>query len=111
MRRMHKEAEADGPHQGPAAARVDCHLEAKGAPPPPRGPEGATDAVGEGSQQQGAQPRPWRAPDGRQHGAGPSSAAGRESESHVLAMLPEDAQYRARRRRELDELMRREVAF
>lgn len=68
-------------------------------PPRDLGPESS--ARGESSRQPGEQTRPWTAPDGRQDGA----------ESHVLAMLPEDAQYRTRRRRELDELMRREVAF
>lgn len=68
---------------------------------PPRDPGPGSNARGESSRQPREQTRPWTAPDGRQDGA----------ESHVLAMLPEDAQYRTRRRRELDELMRREVAF
>lgn len=76
---------------------------------PPRDPEPETNAASESSREPGGQARPRRAPDGRQDGAGPSSAAG--TESHVLDMLPEDAQYRTRRRRELDELMRREVTF
>lgn len=76
---------------------------------PPRDSEPETNASGESSREPGEQTRPSTAPDGRQDGAGPSSPVG--AESHVLAMLPEDAQYRTRRRRELDELMRREVVF
>lgn len=66
-------------------------------------------AGGEVSQEPGDQSLSRTAPNGRQDGAGPSSVVG--TESHVLAMLPEDAQRRTRRRRELDELMRREVTF
>lgn len=76
---------------------------------PPRDPRQETNAGGEVSQEPGEQPRPWSASDGQQGGAGPSRPIG--AESHVLAMLPEDAQHRTRRRRELDELMRREVTF
>lgn len=52
------------------------------------------DTRGEGSQERGGQPRPWSASTGRQDGPGPRSA-----------------EYRARRRRDLDELMRRQVMF
>lgn len=76
---------------------------------PPGDPQPETNAAGESSREPGQPARPWRAYDGRQDGAGPSSSAG--TGSHVLDMLPEDAQYRTRRRRELDELMRREVTF
>lgn len=76
---------------------------------PPRDPEPEASAAGESSREPSGQARQWRASDEREDGAGPSSPAGMES--HVLDMLPEDAQYRTRRRRELDELMRREVTF
>lgn len=76
---------------------------------PPRDPEPETDAAGESSREPGEQSRPLRVPDGRQDGARPSTPAA--TESHVLAMLPEDAQYRIGRQREQDELMRREVTF
>lgn len=55
---------------------------------PRRNPEPESNARGEGSRDAGEQPR----------------------ESHIVAMLPEDAQHRTRRRRELDELMR-DVTF
>ena len=75
---------------------------------PPQNSELERNARGEGSRDPGEHRRPWRAPDGRQDDAGPSRPT--DTESHILAVLPEDAQHRTRRRRELDELMR-EVAF
>ena len=76
---------------------------------PPTDPEPEVSIGGESNQDRGGQPRPSRAPGGRQGRAGPSSPAGMDS--HVLAMLPEDAQYRTRRRRELNEILTRKVAF
>ncbi|KAL1845354.1 hypothetical protein Daus18300_014562 [Diaporthe australafricana] len=73
----------------------------------PRGAEEGTSAA-EGSQEPRNQPQPSTVPDRQQDNARPSNVG---TESHVLSMLPEDAQHRSRRRRELYELMNREVVF
>lgn len=64
--------------------------------------------VAEGSQEPSSQPQPSMVPGRQQDSARPSDVG---TESHVLSMLPEDAQHRSRRRRELYELMNREVVF
>lgn len=74
---------------------------------PPKDPEAGAN-TGESSREPEDQLRPGRVPDPREDGA-PANSEG--IESHILAMLPEDAQHGTRRQRELDELMNREVVL
>ncbi|KAJ0113941.1 hypothetical protein J7T55_010185 [Diaporthe amygdali] len=74
---------------------------------PPKDPEARAN-TGESSREPEDQLRPGRVPDPREDGA-PANSEG--IESHIPAMLPEDAQHGTRRQRELDELMNREVVL
>ncbi|KAG8166652.1 hypothetical protein KVR01_002341 [Diaporthe batatas] len=78
-------------NKGPQLLVWTVHWERK-VPPGHAQPEGS--AGGEGSQERGGQPQPGSASAERQDGPGPRSA-----------------EYRARRRRELDELMEMQVMF
>ncbi|KAI3401324.1 hypothetical protein diail_11407 [Diaporthe ilicicola] len=74
---------------------------------PPKDAEAGANGGGDGREPD-SQSRPSTVPHQQQTSAQSNNVG---MESHVLSMLPEDAQHRSRRRRELDELINRKVVF